>query len=142
MRVLWPNFKRTVDGVPGLITAVVQDINTREVLMVAFSDEAGWKQTLETGKVSLYSTSRKKSWVKGEESGNFMLIKDILIDCDGDTVTYLVEPQGKGLACHTEAKSCFYRSIIFGLAAPAPKAGPDEELQSRIARLAPELEPR
>jgi phosphoribosyl-AMP cyclohydrolase len=131
MHVLWPNFKREIDGIKGLAIVVVQDHKTSEVLMVAFTDEAGWKQTLESGKVSLFSTSRKESWIKGKGSGNFMKIKDIRLDCDGDAIVCLVEPQGKGLACHTEARTCFYRSATFpSVIAIAPKAGPDEDLQT------------
>ena len=131
MHVLWPNFKREIDGIKGLAIVVVQNYETKEVLMVAFTDEPGWKQTLESGKVSLYSTSRKKSWIKGEESGNFMKVKDIRLDCDGDAIVCLVEPQGKGVACHTEARTCFYRSATFPrVIAIAPKAGPHEQLQS------------
>lgn len=128
--VLWPNFKRNIDGIPNLANVVVQDYQTKEILMVAFTDEAGWKETLKTGMVSMFSTSRKKSWVKGEESGNFMLVKEIRLDCDGDAILYFVIPQGKGVACHTEARSCFYRSV--GLFKPnlmeAPKAGIKEDL--------------
>jgi len=111
------------------VVVVAQDATTREVLMVAYTDEAGWRKTLETRLGSYYSTSRKKSWVKGEESGNFQKIIDILVDCDGDALIYLVEPQGHKLACHTNARSCFYRSLIGSRPdEPAPKAGKDEEL--------------
>jgi phosphoribosyl-AMP cyclohydrolase len=96
--------------------------------MVAFTDEAGFAASLESGKVSLYSTSRGKSWVKGEESGNWMKIIGVRVDCDGDAVLYLVEPQGPGLACHTNAKSCFYRDIR-GSSEAAPKAGAHEALE-------------
>lgn len=122
-KVFRPNFEKR----GGLITVVVQSMMTGLVLMVAYSDEAGWLKTLETGLVSLYSTSRKKSWVKGEESGNFMEVKDIYVDCDGDAVVYRVEPHGNKVACHTEAETCFYRSLG-GQVFPAPKAGVGEEL--------------
>lgn len=121
-KVFRPNFEKR----EGLITVVVQSM-TGLVLMVAYSDEAGWLKTLETGLVSLYSTSRQKSWVKGEESGNFMEVKDIYIDCDGDAVIYRVEPCGDKVACHTEAVSCFYRGLS-DQDFPAPKAGEKEEL--------------
>ena len=123
MNVLRPNFEKR----GGLITVVVQHILTGQVLMVAYSDEAGWRKTLETGLVSLYSTSRKRSWVKGEESGNFMVVDEIYIDCDGDAVVYLVEPCGNKVACHTEAVTCFYRDFG-GVTLLAPKAGESEEL--------------
>ena len=108
---------------------VAQDASTKEVLMVAYTDEAGWLKTLETGLGSYYSTSRKKSWVKGEESGNFQKVVDILIDCDGDALVYLVKPQGNKVACHTDARSCFYRSCLGKKQTDvAPKAGADEVL--------------
>ncbi|OGC87524.1 hypothetical protein A3D70_00195 [Candidatus Adlerbacteria bacterium RIFCSPHIGHO2_02_FULL_54_18] len=128
MRVLGPNFKRTVDGIGGLALVIVQDAKTLRVLMVAFTDEVGFRESLRVGKVALYSTSRKKSWVKGEESGNFMQIVSVRVDCDGDAILYLVEPQGPGLACHTNAKSCFYRDI-FGRSESAPDAGEHEALK-------------
>lgn len=129
--VLWPKFeKRTIDGIPGLVTVVAQDAETHEVLMVAYTDEAGFRKTLETGQAAYYSTSRKKSWVKGEESGNFQKIINVLVDCDGDALVYLVEMQGNRVACHTEARSCFYRSVTHLPAGvhEAPKAGPKEHL--------------
>ena len=142
MFVLWPNFKREIDGIKGLAIVVVQDYRTHEVLMVAFTNETGWKQTLETGKVSLFSTSRKKSWIKGEESGNFMKVVDIRLDCDGDTIVCLVEPQGKGVACHTEARTCFYRSATrLSVIVAAPKAGPHEELKIREFASHADLQP-
>lgn len=107
MQVRRPNFEKR----GGLVTVVAQDADTREVLMVAYTDEAGWRQTLETGLGSYYSTSRQESWVKGETSGNLQEVVDVLIDCDGDALIYLVKPLGQGVACHTEARSCFYRSV-------------------------------
>lgn len=127
-RVLRPKFKRTVDGHPGVAVVILQDAATREVLMQGFFTEEAWRRTLETGKACLFSTSREELWTKGETSGNFMQVVDMLVDCDGDSVIYLVEPQGDGVACHTGAKSCFYRSVLNGQIAPAPKAGKDEEL--------------
>jgi len=128
MRVLCPNFKRTVDGIGCLALVIVQDAKTLRVLMVAFTDEAGFRESLRVGKVSLFSTSHNKRWVKGEESGNFMQIVSVRVDCDGDAILYLVEPQGLCLACHTNAKSCFYRDI-FGLSESAPAAGEHEALK-------------
>ncbi len=125
IQVLRPNFEKR----GGLVTVVAQDANTKEVLMVAYTDEAGWRKTLETGLGSYYSTSRKKSWVKGEESGNFQKVLDMFIDCDGDALIYLVEPQGPGVACHTNARSCFYRHVTGQISDdPAPKAGEAEKL--------------
>ncbi|MFW5980896.1 MAG: bifunctional phosphoribosyl-AMP cyclohydrolase/phosphoribosyl-ATP diphosphatase HisIE [Halanaerobiaceae bacterium] len=92
-----------------LIPAVVQDINTREVLMVAYMNEKALEKTLETEKACFWSRSREKLWLKGETSGNYQKVKDIRIDCDRDTLLLLVEPEGP--ACHTGNQSCFYRTL-------------------------------
>lgn len=123
--VFRPNFEKR----DGLVTVIAIEASAPKPLMLAFTDEAGWQQTLETGLGSYYSTSRKKSWVKGETSGNFQKVSEMLIDCDGDALVYVVEPQGNGLACHTNARTCFYRSVVNGLLLPAPDAGLAEELQ-------------
>lgn len=129
MKVFKPNFKRTIGEFPNLAIAVVQHAHTGEILMVAFTDEAGWLQTLQTGNVSLFSTSRGKSWVKGEESGNFMKVLSIMVDCDGDAIIYSVEPQGPGVACHTGAVSCFYREAFTPEYDHPPKEGEHEHLE-------------
>lgn len=113
----------------GLLPVIVQDTVHRDVLMVAYTNEDCFLQTLRTGIATFWSTSRNKVWVKGEESGNMLMIDDIRIDCDGDALLYLVIPQGAGLACHTDARSCFYRSIFAdNMAYSAPKAGEKERL--------------
>lgn len=105
MKVLWPNFSKR----NGVCVAIAQDFKTKQILMQGYVDEAGYRETLKTGEAVYYSTSRKKRWKKGETSGDIQIVHDILIDCDGDTVIYLVEQIGQG-ACHTHAKSCFYRN--------------------------------
>ncbi|MBT3310720.1 MAG: phosphoribosyl-AMP cyclohydrolase [Desulfobacterales bacterium] len=97
----------------GLIPAIAQDHITGEVLMLAYINEEAWEHTLSTGKATYFSRSRQKLWIKGESSGNVQHIKEILIDCDDDTVIYKVEQVG-GAACHTGHKSCFYRKIENG----------------------------
>ncbi len=97
----------------GLIPAIAQDHITGEVLMLAYINKEAWEKTLSTGKATYFSRSRQKLWVKGESSGNVQQIKEIRIDCDGDTVIYKVEQVG-GAACHTGYKSCFYRKIENG----------------------------
>ncbi|MEZ5405715.1 MAG: phosphoribosyl-AMP cyclohydrolase [Verrucomicrobiia bacterium] len=77
--------------------------------MQGYVDEAGYRETLKTGEAVYYSTSRKKRWKKGETSGDVQIVHDILIDCDGDSIIYIVEQKGAG-ACHTQARSCFYRN--------------------------------
>lgn len=87
---------------------VAQDYLSKEILMVANTDEAGYKETIESGEAVYFSTSRNKRWKKGEESGAVQKVKEILIDCDADAIIYIVEQMGKG-ACHTGNRSCFYR---------------------------------
>jgi phosphoribosyl-AMP cyclohydrolase len=101
------NFKKSPDG---LLPAIVQDHLTREVLMLAYINELSWSRTLQTGKAHYWSRSRKKLWLKGETSGHVQLIHEILVDCDADTVVFLVEQLG-GAACHTGHRSCFYRRV-------------------------------
>ncbi|MBP9850106.1 MAG: phosphoribosyl-AMP cyclohydrolase [Candidatus Peribacteraceae bacterium] len=112
----------------GLVTVVTQDSESRQVLMVAYANEEAFLVTLRTLKATYWSTSRKKLWIKGEESGNVQEVVDVLVDCDGDAVIYLVRQTGSG-ACHTGAKSCFYRSCIEARQLmDAPKAGENESL--------------
>lgn len=94
----------------GLIPAVIQDINTGRVLMVAYMNEESFSRTLETKKTWFYSRSRKELWNKGATSGNFQEVKKISYDCDGDSLLVEVEPAGP--ACHTGEESCFYNSIL------------------------------
>ncbi len=94
----------------GLIPAIVQDINTNEVLMMAYMNEESLKKTVDGGKTCFWSRSRQEFWTKGETSGNVQLVKEILYDCDEDTLLVKVEQVGKG-ACHTGERTCFFRSI-------------------------------
>ena len=89
----------------GLIPAVIQDIATSRVLMVGFMNEESLKKTQDTGLVTFYSRSRNKLWTKGEESGNFLKIREIIPDCDNDTLLIKAEPTGP--VCHTGADTCF-----------------------------------
>ncbi len=95
----------------GIVPCVVQDDKTGEVLMVAFMNEEAFERTLKEKKAYYYSRSRKKLWMKGETSGNYQIVKHILIDCDNDTVLLKVEQVG-GAACHTGYRSCFYRELL------------------------------
>jgi len=96
--------------VNGLLPAIVQDHQTGEVLMLAYINKLAWQKTLETGKAHYWSRSRSSLWLKGETSGHVQLVKEILVDCDQDTVVYKVEQLG-GAACHTGYRSCFYRKV-------------------------------
>jgi len=95
--------------VDGLIPVIVQDAMTREVLMMAYANDEAIRLTQETGLAHYYSRSRKKLWKKGEESGHFQKVVQILTDCDDDCLLYQVEQ--KGAACHTGYASCFYRTL-------------------------------
>lgn len=94
----------------GLIPAIVQDMENNEVLMLAYMDKTALKKTIETGKTHFWSRSRQKYWMKGETSGNVQLVKEILYDCDEDTLLIKVKQVGSG-ACHTGNRTCFYRGI-------------------------------
>jgi phosphoribosyl-AMP cyclohydrolase len=93
----------------GLIPAVVQDAQTKQILMVAWMDALALQRTQETGKAHFWSRSRQELWLKSETSGNFMLVEDIYFDCDGDTLLLEVNPTGP--ACHTGEASCFFRKL-------------------------------
>ncbi len=92
-----------------LIPAVVQDYNSGKVLMVGYMNRLAFEKTLETGKVHFFSRKRQKLWMKGEESGNELIVEEILIDCDNDTLLIIAQPLGP--TCHTGNISCFYRRI-------------------------------
>ncbi|HKJ78961.1 MAG TPA: bifunctional phosphoribosyl-AMP cyclohydrolase/phosphoribosyl-ATP diphosphatase HisIE [Prolixibacteraceae bacterium] len=89
----------------GLIPAVVQDSETRVVLMVGFMNKEAAEKTLETGRVTFFSRSKKRLWTKGEESGNFLNLVSVLVDCDEDTVLIKAKPVGP--VCHTGTDTCF-----------------------------------
>jgi len=92
----------------GLLPAIVQDHRTNEVLMMAYVNEEAWRKTLETGKAHFWSRSRGKLWLKGESSNHVQMVKEVLVDCDLDTIIYKVEQLG-GAACHKGYRSCFFR---------------------------------
>jgi len=93
----------------GLVPAIVQDSKTNEVLMLGFMNEEAWNKTNEIGKVTFWSRTRNKLWTKGETSGDFLIVKNIYLDCDDDTVLIKAEP--KGPTCHTGNKTCFFKEI-------------------------------
>jgi len=94
----------------GLIPAVIQETDTKEVLMVAYMDKKALGRTIETGYTHFWSRSRKTYWKKGETSGNVQEVKKIYYDCDADTLLIMVKQHGSG-ACHTGNRTCFYREI-------------------------------
>ena len=96
------DFKKYADG---LVPAVIQDYNTQKVLMLGFMNEEALKKTEETGLVTFYSRSKKRLWTKGEESGNQLQLRQILLDCDKDSLLIKAEPNGP--VCHTGADTCW-----------------------------------
>jgi len=96
----------------GLIPAVVQNINTNEVLMVAYMNQESLEKTMQSGHATFWSRSRQEIWEKGATSGNYMNVKEIRVDCDADCLLVLVEPDGP--ACHTGKNTCFYRKLENG----------------------------
>jgi len=93
----------------GLIPVVVQEVKTKNILMLAYTNLEALEITLNTGYAHYWSRSRNKLWMKGESSGNVQKIKDIRVDCDYDTLLFLVEQ--KGNACHTGKKTCFHNKL-------------------------------
>lgn len=93
----------------GLVPVIVQSIKDKDVLMLAYMNKEALIKTLETGRMHYYSRSRKKLWMKGEESGNYQEVRDMYIDCDNDALLFIVEQ--KGGACHTGHYSCFFRQL-------------------------------
>jgi phosphoribosyl-AMP cyclohydrolase len=93
----------------GLIPVVVQDNLSKDILMVAYANKEALEKTCTTRLAHFWSRSKQKLWLKGETSGNTQKIIDVLIDCDEDTILYLVESNGP--ACHTGNRSCFFRNI-------------------------------
>jgi phosphoribosyl-AMP cyclohydrolase len=97
----------------GLIPAVIQDYQTREILMLGFMNAESWERTINEGEVVFFSRSRNTLWKKGETSGHIQIVKEIRVDCDEDAVLITVEQVG-GAACHTGHRSCFYRRLERG----------------------------
>jgi len=97
-------------GPDSLVTAVAQDAATGQVLMVAQMNREAWEETLASGRAVYFSRARKKLWRKGEESGNIQNVREIFVDCDGDTVLLKVEQVG-GAACHEGYPTCFFRQV-------------------------------
>ena len=106
-KMSFDEFKLNSDG---MLTVVVQDHKTNEVLMVAYMTKEAYDKTIETGIMTYYSRSRDELWIKGETSGHYQYVKDLYIDCDRDTL--LAKVKQIGAACHTGNRSCFYTTIV------------------------------
>lgn len=98
----------------GLIGAIVTDALSGEVLMFAYMNADALAATIDTRVAHFWSRSRDKLWRKGEESGNTLAVEDLRVDCDQDVLWLKVRVAGQGVACHTGARSCFYRSVGLG----------------------------
>ena len=98
-------------GPDGLIAAIVADSATGEVLMFAWMNAEALKRTVETGEAHFWSRSRRSLWRKGERSGEALKVVEVRTDCDQDALLLKVEPRGRGAACHTGRRSCFYRTV-------------------------------
>lgn len=99
------NMELDFDKLSGLIPAVIQDDKSDKVLMLGFMNEEAFRKTIDSGLVTFYSRTRKKLWTKGEESGNYLQVKEVLPDCDGDTLLIKAHPLGP--VCHTGRDTCF-----------------------------------
>ena len=97
------------DKMGGILPAIIQDAQTNEVLMLGFMNQEAYEKTMSEGKVTFYSRTRERLWTKGEESGNFMDVVEILEDCDADTLLIRANPQGS--ACHTGMRTCFGETV-------------------------------
>ncbi len=95
----------------GLIPAVVQDVDSQEVLMVGFMNDEAWAITQKTGYVTFFSRTRNTLWTKGETSGNRLAVRQIFVDCDEDTVLIKAAREGDGNVCHTGERTCFYTEV-------------------------------
>jgi phosphoribosyl-AMP cyclohydrolase/phosphoribosyl-ATP pyrophosphohydrolase/phosphoribosyl-AMP cyclohydrolase len=94
----------------GLVPAIVQEEGTGQVLMMAWMNDESLKRTFETGRTWFWSRSRQEYWCKGETSGDRQFVRKAYYDCDGDTLLFVVEQEGRG-ACHTGERSCFFRAF-------------------------------
>jgi phosphoribosyl-AMP cyclohydrolase len=108
-----------LDGA-GLISCIVMDAASGDVLMLAHMNEEALERTIKTGEAWFWSRSRQEPWRKGESSGNTLAVSDMLIDCDQDAVLLKVKVAGQGVACHTGRRSCFYRRVALKGPAGAP----------------------
>lgn len=106
-KIAWNELKKNSDG---HLTVVVQDVETDEVLMVAYMNEEAYNMTIDTKRMTYYSRSRDELWIKGATSGHYQYVKELYIDCDKDTL--LAKVTQIGAACHTGNKSCFFTPII------------------------------
>jgi phosphoribosyl-AMP cyclohydrolase len=101
--------------IPGIIPVAVQDINTKEVILIAYTNKESFKKSIKTRIATFWSTSRNELWIKGETSGNIYELKEVYVNCEQNSLLYVVNPKGEGI-CHTynskgKARNCFYRRL-------------------------------
>ena len=106
-KLSFDDFKLNSDG---LVPVIVQDYRTKEVLMMAYMNEEAFKATIRSGRMNYYSRSRQTQWLKGETSGHFQYVKELVADCDKDTL--LAKVSQVGVACHTGSRSCFFNEVV------------------------------
>jgi phosphoribosyl-AMP cyclohydrolase len=101
--------------IPGVIPVAVQDIDTREVILIAYTNKESFEKSVKTGIATFWSTSRNEMWIKGETSGNTYELKEVYVNCEQNSLLYVVKPKSGGI-CHTynakgKARNCFYRRL-------------------------------
>ena len=102
----WNDLKKNSDG---MVPVIVQDAENGDVLMLAYMNEQAWETTLQTGRMTYFSRSRKELWIKGMTSSHFQYVRELIADCDSDTL--LAKVDQIGAACHTGSRSCFFREV-------------------------------
>ena len=107
--------RRSITRSPDIIPVAVQNINTKEVILVAYTNKEALEKSIQTRIATFWSTSRNELWIKGETSGNFFELKEVYVNCEQNSLVYLVNTKGEGI-CHTrnsngEARNCFYRRL-------------------------------
>jgi phosphoribosyl-AMP cyclohydrolase len=117
-----PDFEARPDG---LLPAIAQDVHSGRVLMLAWMNRAAFEATVQTGRATYWSRSRKAFWRKGDTSGHIQIVREIRIDCDADTI--LLQVEQTGAACHEGYRSCFFRRIEQGAAVIVDEPLTDEE---------------
>jgi phosphoribosyl-AMP cyclohydrolase len=115
LRLDFDKLKRVIAQSPALIPVAVQDIDTREVILVAYTNKEAFEKSIRTRIATFWSTSRNELWVKGETSGNTYELKEVYVNCEQNSLLYLVKPKREGI-CHTfntkgKARNCFYRRL-------------------------------
>ena len=118
----------------GLVPAIIQDVATKNILMLGYMNQEAFDKTQETGKVTFFSRSKNRLWTKGEESGNFLLIKEMKLDCDRDTLLILVSPQGP--TCHKGSDTCWNESNLpsYGFLSQLEQIIEDRSTQADVSK--------